>query len=389
MTATTPDASSIDQLAINTTLSLPDDLQSRLDETLADWESNEKCARLWQRDGSLWTGADEAEWLGWLEIADQQLAHPEQLDRLAREAREEGFAHALVLGMGGSSLAPEVLALTFGQADRKLELLVLDSTDPAQIESFDERIDLARTLFIVSSKSGTTLEPNLFKEYFFGRVSGALGAEEAGRRFVAITDPGSKLEAVAQRDGFREIAYGVRSIGGRYSALSDFGMVPGAVAGVDVHSLLERAQEMSRACGSAVPARDNPGLVLGAVIGAAHNAGRDKLTIVASPEIRDFGAWLEQLLAESTGKQGRGIIPVDREPLAPPEDYGGDRLFAYVRLGARRGPAPRGGPASAWRSPPRADRRSGHGGPRRPVLPVGVRDGGRRRCDRDKSVRPA
>jgi transaldolase / glucose-6-phosphate isomerase len=329
MTATTPDASNARQ-----TLSLPDDLQSRVGATLADWEANDKCRRLWRRDSSLWTGADEAEWLGWLEIAGQQLGQLERLEQLARDARDEGFTHALVLGMGGSSLAPEVLARTFGHADGRPELLVLDSTDPAQVEAFDERVDLERTLFIVSSKSGTTLEPNIFKEYFFGRVSGALGAEEAARRFIAITDPGSQLEEVARRDGFRDVAHGSKSIGGRYSALSSFGLVPGAVAGVDVHALLERAREMEEACGPDVPVRDNPGVVLGAVIGAAHDAGRDKLTIVASPAIRDLGAWLEQLLAESTGKQGKGVIPVDREPLAAPDGYGADRLFVYLRLGS-------------------------------------------------------
>jgi transaldolase / glucose-6-phosphate isomerase len=329
MTATTPDASTARQ-----TLSLPDDLQSLVGATLADWEANDKCGRLWRRDSSLWTGADEAEWLGWLEIADQQLEHSEQLERLARDARDEGFTHALVLGMGGSSLAPEVLALTFGHVEGRPELLVLDSTDPAQVEAFDERVDLERTLFIVSSKSGTTLEPNIFMEYFFGRVAGALGAEEAARRFVAITDPGSQLEEVARRDAFRDIAHGSKSIGGRYSALSSFGLVPGAMAGVDVHALLARAREMQQACGPHVPVRDNPGVVLGAVVGAAHGAGRDKLTIVASPAIRDLGAWLEQLLAESTGKQGKGVIPVDREPLAAPDGYGADRLFVYLRLGS-------------------------------------------------------
>jgi transaldolase / glucose-6-phosphate isomerase len=329
MTATTPDASTARQA-----LSLPDDLQSLVGATLADWEANDKCGRLWRRDSSLWTGADEAEWLGWLEIADQQLEHSEQLDRLARDARDEGFTHALVLGMGGSSLAPEVLALTFGHTEGRPELLVLDSTDPAQVEAFDERVDLERTLFIVSSKSGTTLEPNIFKEYFFRRVSGALGAEEAARRFIAITDPGSQLEEVARRDGFRDVAHGSKSIGGRYSALSSFGLLPGAVAGVDVHMLLERARAMAQACGPDVPAQDNPGVVLGAVIGAGHAAGRDKLTIVPSPAIRDLGAWLEQLLAESTGKQGKGVIPVDREPLATPDGYGADRLFVYLRLGS-------------------------------------------------------
>jgi len=173
------------------------------------------------------------------------------------------------------------------------------------VEAFDERVDLERTLFIVSSKSGSTLEPNIFKEYFFVRVSRALGAEEAARRFIAITDSGSPLEEVARRDGFRDIVHGTNSIGGRYSALSNFGIVPGAVAGVNVQALLERAREMAQACGPACAGARQSRRGPGAVIGAAHNAGRDKLTIVASPKIRDLGAWLEQLLAESTGKQGK------------------------------------------------------------------------------------
>jgi transaldolase / glucose-6-phosphate isomerase len=320
-------------LAARQRLSLPGELARAVEETLDDWEGNRKMRRLWARDASLWTGGDESKWLGWLGIADEQLAHLTELDRIEREVREADlFTSAVLLGMGGSSLAPEVLSLTFGHAAGSPELRVLDSTDPAQVRRIEESVELERTLFIVSSKSGTTLEPNIFKDYFFERVSGRLGGEPAGDHFIAITDPESELEEAARRDGFRHVAHGVKSIGGRYSALSNFGMAPGAVAGIDVHTLLERAHEMAHACASCVPARENPGLVLGAVIGAAHNAGRDKITIVTSPPIGDFGAWLEQLLAESTGKQGRGLIPIDREPLGPPDVYGEDRLFAYVRL---------------------------------------------------------
>jgi transaldolase / glucose-6-phosphate isomerase len=311
-------------------LRLPDELSSSVESTIADWEANGKTRRLWQRDPALWTGTDESRWLGWLDIADDERQHPEKLERLA--AREAGFRHAVLLGMGGSSLAPEVLSITFGPQPRYPELHVLDSTDPAQIRAVEQKIDLERTLFIVSSKSGTTLEPNIFKQYFLERVADAVGRDRAGSRFIAITDPGSKLEDVARRDGFRAVAHGVESIGGRYSALSNFGMVPGAIAGVDVRALLESAHEMAHACASCVPARDNPGLVLGAVIGTATVEGRDKLTLVTSPAIGDLGAWLEQLLAESTGKEGRGVVPVDREPLGPPDVYGEDRLFVYVRL---------------------------------------------------------
>jgi transaldolase / glucose-6-phosphate isomerase len=313
-------------------LRLPEVLRTSVEETISDWQASGSVARLWRGDSSLWTGTDEGEWLGWLGVADDERQHIERLERFAAEARDGGFEHAVLLGMGGSSLAPEVLSVTFGRKAGNPTLRVLDSTDPAQIEALERSINMERTLFVVSSKSGTTLEPNIFERYFFERVAQAIGREHAGERFIAITDPGSQLEEVARREGFRAIAHGVESIGGRYSALSNFGMVPGAIAGVDVRALLGRAHEMAHACVSCVPARDNPGLVLGAVIGGAAVAGRDKLTIVASPRIRALGAWLEQLLAESTGKDGRGVVPVDREPLGPPDAYGEDRLFAYLRL---------------------------------------------------------
>jgi len=211
---------------------------------------------------------------------------------------------------------------------------VLDSTDPAQIKAFENRIDLAHTLFIVSSKSGSTLEPNIFKQYFFQRVQEHLGAEEAGNRFIAITDPGSKLQHIAESDGFRRIFFGVPSVGGRYSALSNFGMVPAAIMGLDISRFLDHVEEMVHACAATVPVEENPGVVLGIILGVLANHGHDKLTIITSPAIWDFGTWLEQLVAESTGKEGKGVIPVDREPLGAPGVYGNDRLFAYIRLEA-------------------------------------------------------
>src|SRR5437868_12119337 len=223
--------------------------------------------------------------------------------------------------MGGSSLCPEVLAKTFGQISGSPRLHVLDSTDPAQVKAFEKKIDLGNTLFIVSSKSGSTLEPNIFKQYFFERVKQTIGAENAGSRFIAVTDPGSKLQAEAEKDKFRYIFHGLPSIGGRYSALSNFGIVPAAVMGLDVAKFLDRTEEMVQACAAAVPVEKNPGVILGIVLGEAAKAGRDKLTIVTSPAIFDLGAWLEQLLAESTGKQGKGLIPVDREELASPDIY--------------------------------------------------------------------
>jgi transaldolase/glucose-6-phosphate isomerase len=234
--------------------------------------------------------------------------------------------------MGGSSLCPEVWRETFGKVPGSPELLVLDSTDPAQVKAREEQIDMKHTLFIVSSKSGSTLEPNIFKAYFFDRVKQAVGTEHAGSRFIAITDPGSNLEKEAKADGFRHIYPGVKSIGGRYSALSNFGMVPAAVLGLDFERLLDEAERMLHACAPGVPAADNPGLALGTILGVAATRGIDKLTLAASPGIYDLGAWLEQLIAESTGKDGKGIIPVDRERLAPPAAYGDDRLFVYVRL---------------------------------------------------------
>ena len=307
-------------------------LQSELDRALRDWRVNDKVRRLWARDSMLWSGSDEAKWLGWLDITERQLAHLDLFDDFAADVRDGGFTHALLLGMGGSSLCPEVLSETFGQQEGSPRLHVLDSTDPAQVKAFEDKLDPAKTLFIVSSKSGSTLEPNIFKQYFFERLEQTLSKGKAGAHFVAVTDPGSKLEEVARRDGFRHLFHGDPSIGGRYSALSHFGMIPAAAMGIEARRLLERADEMAIACSPRVPVERNTGLVLGLILGAAAKAGRDKLTLIASPGLYHLGAWLEQLLAESTGKQGRGIIPVDREPLGSPKDYGNDRMFAYLSL---------------------------------------------------------
>jgi transaldolase/glucose-6-phosphate isomerase len=314
------------------TYKLPAEIASLVKTHVNDWRAEGKVRRLWERDASLWTSSDEDKWLGWLTVTDDQLAHRHELTAAAAEARGAGFSHILLLGMGGSSLCPEVLKTTFGAMPGYPELQVLDSTDPAQISAMTERVDLARTLFLVSSKSGSTLEPNIFKQYFFERVKQTLGAEKAGSRFMAITDPGSKMEYVAQGDNFRHIFHGLSSIGGRYSALSDFGMVPASLMGLDAQRFLERTEEMVHACRSCVPVDDNPGVVLGIILGTLASNGRDKVTIVASPGIYDLGAWLEQLIAESTGKEGHGIIPVDREQLGPVEAYGEDRVFAYLRL---------------------------------------------------------
>ena len=305
---------------------LPADLAAAVQNALADWKANDKARRLWRGDPSLWSGEDESKWVGWLGIADDQIAHIQHLTGIAAEARSGGFKHALLLGMGGSSLCPEVMRMTYGTVSGFPELHVLDSTDPAQIRAIESKIDLANTLFIVSSKSGGTLEPNIFKQYFFERSG------RAADRFIAITDPGSKMQHVAETDHFKHIFFGLPSIGGRYSALSDFGMVPAAVMGVDVPRFLEQTAEMVHACAPTVPVEDNPGVQLGAILGVLGNMGRDKVTLVSSPGIHDLGAWLEQLIAESTGKIGKGLIPVDREALGSPEVYGNDRVFAYLRL---------------------------------------------------------
>ena len=314
------------------TYSLPPELTAAATASLDEWRTAGKMRRLWQRDASLWSNADEANWLGWLGITDDQLAHLQPLLDMSKEAKAAGFTHALLLGMGGSSLCPEVLKMTFGRQDGYPEFHVLDSTDPAQVKACESRVDFSKALFIVSSKSGSTLEPNIFKQYFLERARQVIGADQAGSHFIAITDPGSKMQQVAEAEGFRHIFYGLPSIGGRYSALSNFGLVPAAVMGLDLRRFLERSEEMVRACASSVPLEENPGLVLGTILGVAASQGRDKVTIVPSPGIRDLGAWLEQLLAESTGKDGKGLIPVDREELGPPAVYGKDRVFAYLRL---------------------------------------------------------
>jgi transaldolase/glucose-6-phosphate isomerase len=311
---------------------LPSDLDAAVKKNLDDWRASGKVKRLWQHDASLWTGDDEAHWLGWLGITDEQLAGVAPLKAFANEVKNGGFSDILLLGMGGSSLCPEVLALTYPQTPGFPRLHILDSTDPAQIRSVEKKVNLAKTLFIVSSKSGGTLEPNIYKQYFFERVQQTIGADKAGSHFIAITDPGSKMQQVGERDHFRHIFYGLPSIGGRYSALSNFGMAPAAAMGLDIDTFLKRTKEMVEACKASDPIEQNPGVMLGLIMGSAAKLGRDKITLIASPGIADLGAWLEQLIAESTGKLGKGIIPVDLEELGAPQVYGSDRLFAYVRL---------------------------------------------------------
>jgi len=311
---------------------LPPALAEGVKASLADWKTNNKVARLWQKDPSLWTGTDEGRWLGWLTIVDEQLKELANLKKLAAEIKKAKFRHAVLLGMGGSSLCVEVLRLTFGKFGGYPELHVLDSTDPAQVKAVDKKLDLKKTLCIVSSKSGSTLEPNIFKQYFYERIRQKVGDKQVGSHFIAVTDPGSKMEQVAKDGGFSHIFAGVPSIGGRYSALSHFGTVPGAIMGLDLSKFLKITHKMVKACGPATAPEKNPGVILGTILGVAANHGRDKITIFTSPGISDAGAWLEQLIAESTGKVGKGIIPVDREKIGKPSVYGNDRVFTYLRL---------------------------------------------------------
>lgn len=312
-------------------LMLPAVLQREFDSAARQWTAEARVQRLWRRDAGLWTKADEDKWLGWLDGPQMARAAVEPLTAFGAEIASEGFTHALLLGMGGSSLGPEVLRFTFGHVAGFPDLHVLDSTDPAQVATLESRVDLARTLVIVASKSGSTLEPNVFKQYFFDRVRHIVGPERVGRHFVAITDPGSKMQQVAEQDGFRRIFFGEPTIGGRFSALSPFGLVPAAVMGLDLGRIAAEAEAMGEAC-RRHDAHANPGVALGLALGLAARDGRDKLTIVTSPEIYDLGAWLEQLVAESTGKRGVAIIPVDLESLGAVDGYARDRVFVSLRV---------------------------------------------------------
>ncbi len=309
----------------------PASLGEAIARTLQQWTEERRVGRLWSRDATLWTDSGEEKWLGWLGIIEAQRPELTARTELAEAIAAEGITDVLLLGMGGSSLGPEVLARVIGSRHGAPRLHVLDSTDPAQVRRFDEAVDLRRTLVLVASKSGSTLEPNVFLAYFFDRLRQEVGEAQAGRHVVAITDPASQMQKVAERDGFRAVVFGEPTVGGRFSVLSAFGTVPAALIGIDLARLLDEAARMAEEC-RREDAAANPGVALGVVIGEAARAGRDKLTIVASPGIAPLGAWLEQLVAESTGKNGTAIIPVDLEPRSAPEAYGDDRLFVYVRL---------------------------------------------------------
>ena len=317
------------------TLILGDAIGAEAKKAVESWRASGSIRRLWAHDKTVWSNADEDQWLGWLRIVEDELARVSEYQAFAEDVRQTGFSDVVVLGMGGSSLGPEVLAETYGSRDGFPTLRILDSTDPDQVRAVESAVNLETTLFIVASKSGSTLEPNVFRDYFLGRMKALVG-ERAGAHFVAVTDPGSAMEAAAKADNFRRIFYGVKQIGGRYSVLSAFGLVPAAASGIDVKDFLDTARTMVRSCGPAVPPAQNPGVLLGtAMAAAALHDGRDKVTFIASPGIDTFGAWAEQLIAESTGKDGKGLIPVDGEPVGVPAVYGRDRFFVYLRLDNR------------------------------------------------------
>jgi transaldolase / glucose-6-phosphate isomerase len=305
-----------------------------VERALAELRDERVVERMWEGDHTVWgPDPDEiANRLGWLRSPEETERALPDIRGLAEAARREGIEHVLLLGMGGSSLAPETFALSLGGADGHPDLAVLDSTDPQAVLGHAERLDLSRTLFIVSTKSGGTVETFSFFKYFYNRVAEAVGEERASSHFVAITDPGSGLQDTAEKYDFRATFLNNPNIGGRFSALSMFGIVPATLIGVDVPKLLSSARNMARECGR-LAGEENPGAWLGAVMGElARNHGRDKLTLLASPSLAPFGPWVEQLVAESTGKDGTGILPVDEEPEGSPDDYGDDRLFVSMAL---------------------------------------------------------
>jgi glucose-6-phosphate isomerase len=305
-----------------------------VESTLSALDQDAVLRRIWDRDHTAW--ADEPDEidnrLGWLTVSDEIVEQVSALTEFAQEVKDAGFRHVVLLGMGGSSLGPEVVRRTIGSADGFPELIVLDSTVPESVDSVTMAIDLSRTLFLVSSKSGGTIEPNSFYRHFRALVEQAVGSEAAGKSFVAITDPDTSLEELAHSEGFLAVFSNPSDIGGRYSVLSFFGLVPAALMGVDIASLLQRANDMRESCASSVDSLSNPGAFLGAALATLAAAGRDKLTLVTSPSIGSFGLWAEQLIAESLGKNDKGVVPVADEPSIGVNSYGDDRFFVYLRV---------------------------------------------------------
>ncbi|HEX2229009.1 MAG TPA: bifunctional transaldolase/phosoglucose isomerase, partial [Candidatus Binatia bacterium] len=307
--------------------------QSRVNRRLKQWETQKLGSRIWSKDPSVWSSepvAELADRLGWLELPETMQEQIAKLTSFAQNIRDDGMRHVVLLGMGGSSLAPEVFQQTFGNKEGYPALMVLDSTHPAAVRAVESQVELGHTIFVVSSKSGTTTETNSFFFYFWEKLKQL--KDEPGQHFVAITDPRTPLESMARERRFRATFAAPEEVGGRYSALTVFGLVPAALVGVDVREILTRARRMSKACGASVAASDNPGLVLGAALTELTLAKRDKVTFVCSPSLSAFPAWAEQLIAESTGKDRKGIVPVATEDMGSVEKYGDDRSFAYLRF---------------------------------------------------------
>jgi len=304
------------------------------DTILAHIEEDQVLSRIWAHDYTVWKpDPDEiTNRLGWLHVPFAMKRELSRLDTFVKRVQADGFRHVLLLGMGGSSLAPETFAKVFGKAPGSLDVAVLDSTHPEAVFDLERHLDLPRTLFLVATKSGTTTETLSFFRYFYNRVQETAGEESAGNAFVAITDPGSPLVEIATRYRFRETFLNDPNIGGRYAALSLFGLVPAALLGVDVRTLLDRAARVALSCANQCSLGDNPAVRLGVLLGAYAREGRDKATFVFSPGVESFGGWVEQLIAESTGKEGTGILPVDNEPLGPSYVYDDDRLFISLQL---------------------------------------------------------
>ncbi|MBM3300590.1 MAG: transaldolase, partial [Deltaproteobacteria bacterium] len=311
-------------------------LQPRVDETLARLDKEGFAASLWSGDVTLWSDDPKAyseigHRLGWLHCVETMDGEKHRLKGFADEIRSDGFKNAVLLGMGGSSLAPDVFMSCFGSAEGYLDLYVLDTTVPKAILDLERSLDLTRTMFIAASKSGGTIEVASLFKYFYSRMEELLG-DNAGRHFIAVTDPGTSLGKLAAARGFRRTFLNPPDVGGRFSALSYFGLVPAALIGLDVDRLLMRAGQAVEASGPDVPLLESPGAWLGVILAEGSLAGKDKLTLVCSPGVNSFGYWLEQLIAESTGKEGKGILPIEGEPLGAPDAYGDDRLFVYLRL---------------------------------------------------------
>ncbi len=314
------------------TLSLGD-YQKLVDDRLQGWQAANFGRRLWAKDYTLWSSwpmKEITDRMGWLHLPETMHEQLNDLLEFREQAKAEGFTHAVLLGMGGSSLAPEVYQTTFGNAPGYPKLIVLDSTHPAAVRAVEAAIDLPRTIFLVSSKSGTTTEMLSFFYHFWQQLSRV--SKTPGKHFVAITDPGTPLERLGKDRGFRRVFSATPDVGGRYSALTHFGLVPAALIGLDLRRLLDRAWAMSESCAFCVPVAENPGAVLGAALGETTVAGRDKVTFIASESVAALPIWLEQLIAESTGKSGKGIVPVADEPIASPAVYGTDRVFVHIRM---------------------------------------------------------